>query len=373
MHIHRTLVTATGTAAAVTAMLGAALTSPSAGATTRSDAASEASDPGARAPSQRVIARGLDNPRQVSVTASGRLLVAQAGHGRWDGGNCRVAGGGGLDGFCRGLTGRATTMGALGRRRARVLDRLPSTREASNSLTFGINGVDRTPQGRLFATISSKAWEQVSSGSVRRFNGKLVRGTKAGRIRVVARPTAFGRRHGLLGAQEVSEPTDLVALRRKVLFLDESAGVVLRYRQGRLGVWYRPAQLGDPANRQMPQSMSLGADGHVYVVVGELGGMEARVDELTTTGRLVARHVGLPRVQSATATADGRVWIAVEQDGIVRQARAGSGVPQWSVPDPGSLTARGNVLYATAYSTHTRRPFFPGEVPGQLRRLVPGS
>ena len=76
---------------------------------------------GAGGSAPKVIARGLDNPRQLSFTASGDLLVAEAGEG--GAGPCLTGPEG--DEVCFGTTGAVTRISSRGKQ-SRIISGLPS-------------------------------------------------------------------------------------------------------------------------------------------------------------------------------------------------------------------------------------------------------
>ncbi|MBW9206877.1 hypothetical protein KV097_13085 [Mumia sp. zg.B17] len=297
------------------------------------------------------IVRGLDNVRQISFTASGRLLVSEAGHGRWGRGACRP--GGTSDADCIGRTGRIRSMTAAGTKRRTVASRLPSNRTAFETFAAGVAGVDRRPGGSVYATFSTYA--------PGKYAGKVVRVTKRGKLSVVARPRFDGRR---------ADPGDVVALRRQVLVLDNLSKTVLRLRNGRMRTWYRAPRPAGAPNAPVVNALSHGADGRVYAVIAEDSSTNAptRVVRLNAAGRVLRTWVTPRPVSEATATSDGVVWVD-EIEGPIRRVD-GAG-PSFAVPSSGSLAARGTRLYATAYAWNTRRSYPPGSPAGQVWRLTP--
>ncbi|WP_370618119.1 ScyD/ScyE family protein [Mumia sp. Pv 4-285] len=369
---HRTMIV-TGVVAASAMMVGTTGAAPGASAT---------EEPGssARAASVERIASGLDNVRQLSVTPGGRLLVAEAGHGKWRSRACRP--GAALDMLCFGLSGRAFSMKVTGRDKKSVLKRMPSVREASDSYSSGLNGIDKAPNGSIYATVSSMVGTRPSIA--KKLRGKLIKKSRSGKIRVVANPVALARRHNWLGRWG-SEATDVIALRGQVLVLDADAGVVLRYRKGRLTLWHKPPQApGTPSyNAARASAMSIGADGYVYVVVRSIQSMTSRVVKLHPNGRVLRTWEGLPRATAATATANGQVWLLQDgtacgrpttycAEGVMPIDASGKpSAPVLRINNTGTMVAAKRSLFVTRYPNETKRPMQPGRKSGRVLRINP--
>ena len=86
----------------------------------------------------KVLARGLDNPRQLSFTKSGDLLVAEAGEGGTT--NCMPGPEGGE--VCFGTTGSVTKISSRGKQ-TRIIRGLPSL--AGKGLASVGENPNRTP------------------------------------------------------------------------------------------------------------------------------------------------------------------------------------------------------------------------------------
>lgn len=122
-------------------------------------AAAGSEDPPSDATLHRVVADGLDNPRQLNWTASGNsLVVAEAGRGAVSPEDCE---GEGEDAFCVGPTGAVGTIARPWRDSASYTQRiegLPSGAGPNGSFSgghTGADGVDRHQRGEFLSAVNA--------------------------------------------------------------------------------------------------------------------------------------------------------------------------------------------------------------------------
>ena len=212
----------------------------------------------------RVILSGLDNPRQLSLTAGGALIIAEAGHGARNPDNCS---GSGEDAFCIGQTGEVTRMRIGGHPRV-VMDRLLSGAGPDGSFAVGADGAGKRPGGPFFAIVTEAPPDVVPEGVPGWQSGKLLASRKNGSLRVVANIGRFEHRHDVDGEGVESNPYSLLALKKKVLVADAAGDYIAQVnRRGRVSVWAEMPEYGRRIDA-VPTVVTKGHDGFVYV--GEL-------------------------------------------------------------------------------------------------------
>lgn len=311
---------------------------------------------GTRVPTAyRPRATGLDNPRQISLTVNGGLVVAEAGHG---GRHCV---GSGQNQTCVGFTGTVSVY--RGGHRREVMTGLISGAGSDGSFATGPDGASRRPGGGRYLAAMTYAPPQALPPGVRgRQLGKLLAGRPGGRKSIKANITAFERNHDPDGEGFDSNPYSVLALKHQILVADAAGDSIIRVRRGHTRLW---AALPDPGPRvdPVPTSISRGGNGHVYVgtLWSERRG-KARVFEYTRRGRLLHVYKGFTTITGVAAKANGTLFVSelfggcgfdqIPQcfPGRVVKANTGHGRSYMRVPFPAGIVARGHRVQVAAYS-----------------------
>jgi hypothetical protein len=180
-------------------------------------------------PRVHVIARGLDNPRGLTVLHGDTVLVTEAGHG--GDGPC-IIGAGGSE-VCLGQTGAVT---AIRHGYERRIARLPSLGNADEAL--GPNDVAIGSRGELLVTVGLGAHpaRRAQLGDGGALLGQVVSVKPFSRTRPVADLAAFESAHdpdqGLPGTLPDSNPYGLLATGQGVVATDAGGNTVLRVGRG---------------------------------------------------------------------------------------------------------------------------------------------
>jgi hypothetical protein len=220
-----------------------------------------------------VVARGLNNPRQLTYHR-GAVYVAESGKG--GAGPCVVGGEG--DRVCLGSTGAVTRI-RDGRQR-RVLTGLPSTAGADGSSASGPASV-RFDHGRYVLTVGAgiDTAARARLGHRARLLGTVLRGTwgRHHRPHLVADIVRFERRHNPdHSVAHDSNPNGFAPSRAGYLVVDSGGNDLLRVRRGgrihTLAVFPNrmvslPPQVGGGTApmQAVPTSVTRGPEGAFYV------------------------------------------------------------------------------------------------------------
>ncbi len=310
-------------------------------------------NPGTRVPtSYRPIASGLDNPRQISLTVNGGLVVAEAGHG---GRHCV---GSGQDATCIGFTGTVSVY-RDGHRRE-VMTGLISGAGEDGSFATGADGAGRRPgNGSYLAVMTYAPPQALPPGVSGRQLGKLLVARPGGPKRIMADISAFEFNHNPDGEIRDSNPYSLLALKRQVLVADAAGDSIIRVKNGHKRLW---ATLPDPGPRvdPVPTSISRGGDGHIYVgtLWSERAG-KARVFEYNRRGKMLDVYKGFTTITGVAAKANGTIYVSELFGGCagpqclpgrVVKANTGHGRSYMRVPFPAGVVARGHRVQVAAWS-----------------------
>lgn len=174
----------------------------------------------------KVVATGLDNPRQLSFTRSGQLLIAEAGEG--GSGPCFA----GPEGeTCFGLTGAVTMLTPHGRQ-FRVLRGLPSA--AVKDVGSGASGPSDVAEDRgqlavLIGLGADPAVRATLPAAGQRL-GTLVRTTWRGGLRTVADLAAWERDNNPIENAD-SNPVGLLVDDGRYVVVDAGGNTVLSVRR----------------------------------------------------------------------------------------------------------------------------------------------
>lgn len=308
-------------------------------------------------PGPVVVKRGLDNPRQISFTRDGRLVIAEAGHGSYKDSNCSKQG-------CLGHSGKVSVI-ANGRYQ-QVMTGLLSAAGKDGSFAVGSDGASKRPGGRYQAIITSLPGRQ---------GGKLLAGRHKHVIGNVAR---FETNHDVDGEGVDTNPYSVLALRQHSLVADAAGDYIASVRQGNVRLWATLPEYGKKVDA-VPTVVSRGGDGKIYV--GELHSEQpgkAKVHKYDRRGNLLRSWGGFTTVTGVARTKDGTLYVS-ELFGndcgdncpgdVVRVSPDGTrtAIP---VPYPSGIAARGDRVLVAAFSTAPAQGFGGNrQNSGQIWRL----
>ncbi|MFI5677902.1 ScyD/ScyE family protein [Streptomyces cellulosae] len=278
-------------------------------ATTGIGPATATGGPGGGKPVVRVIATGLDNPRQISYD-HGHLYVAEAGRG---GKKC-IGAGPESEQTCIGLTSAVTKVywdgGAW--QHYRVVRGLPSGAAPDGGFATGLDGVSAR-HGTLWG-VETYAPPEAGVPTTPPWNelGKLLR-IRHGKVKIAADISAVEFRYNPHKASLDSNPYGVLALPDGRKIVADAAGndlvVVSRHGKARPFTVF-PDHDGHEA---VPTSLALGPDGKVYV--GELNGEPAKptarvwkVDP--RTGKILGWKSGFGSISGVALNGKGDLYVS---------------------------------------------------------------
>ncbi|MBA2638793.1 MAG: ScyD/ScyE family protein [Nocardioidaceae bacterium] len=321
---------------------------------------SDAGNPGVRVPtSYRPLHTGLDNPRQISLTTNGGLVVAEAGHGADRDDRCVGEGGGTV---CVGFTGSVSVY-RDGRRRE-VMGGLISGAGEDGSFAIGADGAGRRPGGGPYLAAMTYAPPRFLPPGVKsRQLGKLLVAQPGGPKIVRANITAFEKNNDPDGEGFDSNPYSVLGLGNQILVADAAGDSIVRVKDGVTSLW---AALPDPGPRidPVPTSISRGGNGHIYVgTLWSLRRGKARVLEYNRAGNLLHQYRGFTTIAGVAALADGTLYVSELFGGcgfdqipqcfpgrVVEANTGGDGRSYMRIPFPAGIVARGDRVQAVAWS-----------------------
>jgi hypothetical protein len=323
---------------------------------------------------------GLDNPRQLSWDRSGRLLVAEAGHGSFGKpGTCIKSPEGTA---CIGRSGKITRIAhparGANRKPHRIATGFLSAAGKDGTFAIGSDGVS----SRRGKTYVQQTWFPPKALRAAGFslhqNGNLLTLNK----RIVARISAFEFRHNPDG--EVIEPrTDpyaVLALRHHILVADAAGNDILSVRHGHVSVW---AQLPGNTKKVDPVPTSLARTPNGSILVGTLYSLvphKARVLRYSPSGHLQRTYRGFTAVTGVAAGPHGHVFASELFAGCPPDAQPPACVAgrltniapdgtrtRVPVPFPAGIAWRHGHLYVSAFSIAPSKgalghPEFSGQV-----------
>lgn len=339
--------------------VAAALRTASAADTVRQHRAAQAAGP-------VVVARGLNNPRQLALTLTHGLLVGEAGRG---GDACgTVAGPAGPTEICLGTSGAVSWVPApavqTGPLSQRLVTGLVSRANRDGSAATGSHAVAGPTVADLFVAVAPTP--PVPGAPDLSLSGKLLRVTLLGAPRAVADTTAYELANDPDGQGPDSNPNALLRLPGgRVLVADAAANAILEWRDGRLSTWTvlpnvtdgncagLPNQGGTTGCDFVPTALAAGPDGSVYVSsLSNLVPGAARVVRLDgRTGAIQQTWAGLSGLMGVAVGPDGSVYASQLFAGSVVRLHPDGSRTTIPVPFPSGLAVDGTKLYVAAYST----------------------
>jgi hypothetical protein len=361
----RRTTTAVGLVGGVALCVTAALTLPSAGAATgghhlpRVQGVPHTDRPLASGP-YRLIHKGLDNPRQLSLTHGHGLVVAEAGHGSYLKRNCVNDPQAGR--LCIGRTGRVTVL--KHGQALHVMTGLLSGASPDGSFATGPDGAAKKPGNGFFAIETYGPPSIVPPGLPARQLGKLMgKHMPSGHLRIAANIARFERNHDPDGEGFDSNPYSVLALRHQTLVADAAGDYIAEVHGRKVSLWAAMPEYG-PRIDPVPTVVSRGGDGKIYV--GELHSEKkgkAKVYQFNRRGDILRHWNHFTTVTGVARKANGMLYVSELFGGhcsfnqipscfpgrVVRVAPDGSR-SYFRVPFPAGVVARGNRVQVAAFS-----------------------
>jgi DNA-binding beta-propeller fold protein YncE len=269
-------------------------------------AASLAAVPAAPAATVETVARGLDNPRSVSVGPDGAVYVANAGRA---GRRCQ---GKGENRQCLGTTGRIVRF-ADGRLRT-IARGIASAGAPGGLFTTGVHGVSVSPDGQdVYAVTGSGPPGFIRSAPplIRRQAGRLFE-VEGNLLASIVRLDRFEweNNHDKARRDRNSNPYAVLALADRQIVVDAGANAVYEVRGRQISLLAVIPKNGRA--QAVPSSVTLGPDGNLYV--GELaeaaGPGKARVWRIPAAGGTPVVHAtGFTAITGVAFAPDGSLFV----------------------------------------------------------------
>ncbi|MGH3359719.1 MAG: ScyD/ScyE family protein [Nocardioidaceae bacterium] len=251
----------------------------------------------------KVVADGLDNPRQLTVTPSKRLLVAQAGRG---GQECV---GEGQDEQCAGTTGKVTQIGPNGQ--WNPMAQLLSFSGSDGSFAVGSDGASKRPGGRYFAIMTYAPPEFLPPSLPSDQLGKLLAKRPGGKLRSVANIAKYEANHDPDGEGVESNPYSVLALRQYVLVADAAGDTIYKVRHGHLRVFHQMKEYGKKVDA-VPTTLALDKRTG-RILVGELHSEipgKAKVWSLRRDGSVHRTWKGFTTITGVARARNGTLYVS---------------------------------------------------------------
>lgn len=305
-----------------------------------------------------VVATGLDNPRQLSVSGVD-LLVAEAGRG---GGDCSEEG-------CVGATGAVARIRRAFYARsvtpAREVTGLLSSAEPDGSFAVGPDGVSAADLGRLYIAMTYAPPDLIPAPLPGDQAGKMLL-ARLGRTTTVADISGVEINTDPDGGGVDSNPYAVLALPGRQLVADAAGNTIIEVRNGRPRVFaVLPEHDGAQA---VPTSLAVGRNGVIYV--GELNGENfgtARVDLLSPTGELIGHVDGFTTITGIAVGTDGTLYVS-ELFGATAQSPCLGAGPSCLF---GGAAARRAAVVAARKAARPGVSAQDSSVPGQVTTVRP--
>lgn len=285
----------------------------------------------------QVVKAKLDNPRQLSRTKGGALVLGLAGRG--------------------GNTAKLGVIKSRGHIRYQMKG-FPSFADSDGSFAVGMNGASKRPGGAYYGLAVPR-----SAPPGQRRDGWLLAKAPGGHVHKVFNVGRFERRHDPDGEGVESNPYSVLALKGQVLVADAAGDYIGRYTHGKYRVWAVMPEYG-PKIDAVPTVVAKGADGNIYV--GELHSErkhKAKVWKFSRDGKRLRSWKGFTTVTGVARTKNGTLYVSELFGGpcdlsdvpnclpgrVVKVAPNGHRT-YYQVPAPAGIAARGNHVWVSAYS-----------------------
>ncbi len=332
-----------------------------------------------------VVGTGFNNPRQLSLTQDGVLLVAEAGRG---GPTCV---GEGEESLCVGNTGAisalfspATSQGAFP---VRVQRGLLSGSGPDGSFAIGSSGVSTEHffNSKIYSSVSAAPPEIIPSGLPGEQSGKMLAGKAGEQTAVAADITAFEFANDPDGQGKESNPYAVLDMRYFRLVADAAANAVLKVEDnGNVSLFQKFPNIttpecttatpgGHPGYSPSPEfpgcnfvptSLALGPDSDVYVggLASEVPGQGTVLRLDHASGEVKRTYTGFDGVTGITLDNEGSLYVSQlfapqsnpnsEVPGVVTRVRQDGTRQSKDVPFPAGLAVdQSRNLFVSAFST----------------------
>jgi sugar lactone lactonase YvrE len=309
-----------------------------------------------------VVARGIDNPRQIALSTDGTTLyVAAAGRA---GTKCVDK----KKETCFGTTSRVLSVNTATGAKNNVAKGFMSVGSIDGSFATGLDGVAVGPDGSVFAVETSatpkdlKGTPKYAQDQVGRLFQVFPSPTAA-----LARIDEFEWSHNSDGVKgdRNSNPYALLALDGHQVVADAGANAILDVRSGTVSLLSVIPKIGKA--QAVPTAIALGPDGDYYVgaLALEAGSKKAKVFKVPAAGgapTVVAD--GLTAITGLAVGADGTLFVTQltksvktfsPNSAVIKVAPDGTrtelGTGQLHFPAGAALSADATTLYVSNYST----------------------
>ncbi|UPK74887.1 ScyD/ScyE family protein [Nocardioidaceae bacterium SCSIO 66511] len=312
-----------------------------------------------KAAKHKVIADKLDNPRQLSLTPNGNLLVAQAGHGSYDPADCV---GEGDEAQCVGSSGKVTVV-KKGKKWS-PMRHLLSAAGPDGTFAVGSDGASKRPGGPYYAIMTYAPPDLIPEGVPGKQAGKLMARRAGGKMHIVADIAKYEKNHDPDGEGFDSNPYSVLALRKHVLVADAAGDTIYRVRKGKIRVFHKMKEYGKKVDA-VPTSLAVDRrTGNI--LVGELHSEipgKAKVWSLSKKGKVVRTWKGFTTVTGVARTKNGTLYVSELFGGkcgfdqiptcfpgrVVRVAPNGKR-RTYAVPFPAGVAVKNGKPYVAAFS-----------------------
>jgi hypothetical protein len=335
-----------------------------------------------------VVVRGLNNPRQIDLTALGTLLVAEAGRG---GDQCVEAPGGETSTItCLGYTGSVSWVALPSVTKnsspVRIVTGLLSGANQQGASATGSQAVSARTIDEVFIGVVDKPHGVVMPTGFDTTNyGKLLRSRWFGTPRIAADVAAYELAHDPDGQLYESNPYAVLSLPGRVLVADAAGNSVLQYRNGQLSTFKvlpnllegtcagLPNENGTVGCDPVPTGLAVDRHGDIYVSgLGNLRPGNGRIWKLDgRTGAILKTWDGLTGVSGVAVDRNGVIFASQVFAGKVTRINPDGSRSDIAVPFPAGLAVTGSTLYVAAYSTASENGLGMPDVDssGQVWRL----
>jgi hypothetical protein len=348
-----------------------------------------ASAPSLLPPGASIVARQLNNPRQLSwVGESNTLLIAEAGNGGKTCFNDPE-----LGTTCIGATGAIRALKTDGvSKPVRIISGLLSGAGPDGSFATGSDGVSARHLSQIYV---QETYAPIALPHLPAFqNGALLRQDTGHALFKFADITAFERNNDPDHQGFDSDPYAVLALSKREIVADAAGNDVLSVDPtGHVSLLTvfpniqtgackgRPNDAGTTGCDAVPTSLALGPNGHLYVgqLAGEAPG-SGRISEIDlNTGQIVKNYDGFTTITGIAVDTDGTIYASELEGGqgmvpgdVAKIAPNGS-ITHTPVPFPAGLALDGHRhLYVSAFSIAPAtglQPKTPFDSSGQVWQL----